>query len=288
MSCGSGGLRAVADREIATPGASGVYSTTADMARYVAALLGGGANEHGSVLRPETLAQMFEPHHQPDPRIPGMGLGFFRDEVGGHRTVGHDGIWKGFRTDMVLAPDDGIGVLAFANTGWFDPRGAPVPVANAVLRSLLDLPDDAVRTDAPEHPEIWSDLCGWYSLGPGVLTDPQPRAMLGAGVEVVVRRRQLTIRGQMPIPAVRKGLRLHPDGDDPYAFRIDLSALGAGTSPVVFSRGPDGEVTALHLGLAPTPFKKRPDVRNPRLWVNGALAAGATALAARGLRVHVR
>ena len=88
-----------------------------------------------------------------------------------------------------------------------------------------------MRTDVPEHPEIWSDLCGWYSLGPGVLTDPQPRAMLGAGVEVVVRRRQLTIRGQMPIPAVRKGLRLHPDGDDPYAFRIDLSALGRARLP---------------------------------------------------------
>jgi hypothetical protein len=202
--------------------------------------------------------------------------------------VSHDGIWNGFRTDMVLAPAEGIGVLAFANTGGFDPRGAPVPVANALLRSLLDLPEDAVRTDVPEHPEIWSDLCGWYAFGPGVLTDPQPRMLLGAGLEVVVRRGQLTIRGQMPIPAVHRGLRLHPDGDDPYAFRIDLSALGPGTSPVVFSRKPDGEVTALHLGLTPMSFQKRPDVRNPRLWVNGALAVGATALAARRLRAHVR
>ena len=31
---------------------------------------------------------------------------------------------------MVLAPDARIGVLAFANTGWFDPG----PVANALLR----------------------------------------------------------------------------------------------------------------------------------------------------------
>jgi hypothetical protein len=210
-----------------------------------------------------------------------MGLAFFRDEVGGQRTVGHDGIWKGFRTDMVLAPDAGIGVLAFANTGWFDPRGAPVPVANALLRSLLGLPDDAVRTDVPEHPEAWGNLCGWYSFGPGVLTDPQPRMMLGAGVEVVVRRNYLMIRGQIPIPAVREGLRLYPDRDDPYAFRIDLSALDAGTSRVVFSRGPDGEVTALHLGLTPMSFEKRPAVRNPRPWVNGALVAGATALALR-------
>jgi CubicO group peptidase (beta-lactamase class C family) len=281
---GSRGLKPVADREMTTPGASAIYSTASDMARYVAALLGGGANEHGSVLRPETLARMFEPHYQPDPRIPGMGLAFFRDEVGGHRTVGHDGIWKGFRSDMVLAPDDRVGVLALANTGWFDPRGAPVPAANALLRHLLDLPDDAVRTDVPEHPESWSDLCGWYSLGPGVLTDPQPRAMLGAGVEVVVRHKQLTIRGQMPIPTVRKGLRLHPDGDDPYASRIDLSGLGAGTSPVVFSRDRDGEVTALHVGLFPMSFKKCPVIRNPRPWVTAALAVGATAVAVRRRR----
>jgi hypothetical protein len=52
-----------------------------------------------------------------------------------------------------------------------------------------------------------------------------------------------------------------------------------GTSPVVFSRDPDGEVTALHLGLTPMSFHKRPDARNPRPWVNGALVAAATAIA---------
>jgi hypothetical protein len=240
------------------------------------------------VLKPETLAQMFEPHYQPDPRIPGMGLGFFRDEVGGHRTVGHDGIWKGFLSDIVLAPDEGIGVLAFANTGPFNPRGAPTPVANAVLRLLLHLPDDTVRTDVPERPRVWSDLCGWYSFGPGVLLDPQQRALLGAGVEVAVRRDHLTIRGQTPVPAVRRGLRLHPDGDDPYAFRIDLSGVGAGTSPVVFSREHGGQVAALHLGLMPMSFQKRPDVRNPRPWVNGALAATITAIAIRRRRTSRR
>jgi CubicO group peptidase (beta-lactamase class C family) len=276
---GSGGLTAVADREIATAGASGVYSTTRDMSRFLAALLGGGANEHGSVVNPETLALMFEPHYQPDPRIPGMGLGFFRDEIGGHPTVGHDGIWNGFRTDMVLAPEEGVGVLAFANTGWFDPRGAPVPVAHAVLRRVLGVRDDVVRADVPEHPEVWSDLCGFYSFGPGVLTDPQPRMTLGAGVEVAVRGERLTVRGQMPIPVVRRGLRLYPEADDPYAFRIDLSPLQFGTSPVVFSRGPGGEVSALHLNLVPMSLQKRPATRNPRPWVIGALLAGATGIA---------
>jgi hypothetical protein len=61
------------------------------MARYVAALTNGGGNEHGSVLKPETLAMMFQSHYRPDPRVPGMGLGFLLGEAGGHRTAGHDG-----------------------------------------------------------------------------------------------------------------------------------------------------------------------------------------------------
>ena len=79
---GSRGLKAVADREVVPVGAGAVYSTTSDMARYAAALLGGGAGEHGRVVKPETLATMFRPHYQPDPRIPGMGLGFFRGHAG--------------------------------------------------------------------------------------------------------------------------------------------------------------------------------------------------------------
>jgi hypothetical protein len=111
-----------------------------------------------------------------------------------------------------------------------------------------------------------------------VLTDPQPR-MLGPGAEVVVRRGHLTIRGFIPVPAVRRGLRLHPDGDDPYAFRINLPGFGSGTTPVVFSREPGGEVTALHLAVLPMSFHKRPGIRSPRPWAAAALAVGATALA---------
>jgi CubicO group peptidase (beta-lactamase class C family) len=70
------GLRAVADREVPTLGGGGMYSTIADLARYVAALLRPAANKHRSVLRPETVATMFQPHFQPDPRVPGMGLAF--------------------------------------------------------------------------------------------------------------------------------------------------------------------------------------------------------------------
>ena len=206
-----------------------------------------------------------------------MGLGFFRGQVGEHQTVGHDGIWTGFHSTLLLARGQGTGVVAFASTGPFGPLAAPGPVAHAVLRSLLDLPDDAVRADVPDQPAAWSDLCGWYSLGPGVLTDPQPR-MLGL-IQVTVRHGQLVIRGQIPVPAIRRGLRLYPDRDDLDAFRIELPGFGSGTSQVVFSRGPASDVTAMHLGVQPLTFRKRPGIQHPTPRAAGALAASIRALA---------
>ena len=107
---GRRGATAVPDRDWIGAGAGGIYSTTRDLARFVAALLGGGANEHGRVLQPATLATMFEAHYQPDVRLPGMGLGFFRAEAAGHRLVLHDGILPGFNSELLVAPDDGIGL----------------------------------------------------------------------------------------------------------------------------------------------------------------------------------
>jgi CubicO group peptidase (beta-lactamase class C family) len=89
---GSGGAKPVTDAEVITAGGGGIYSTPNDMARYLAALLGGGANERGSVLKPESLATMYAPHYEPDPRLPGIGLAFSRFNLAGHLAVEHGGI----------------------------------------------------------------------------------------------------------------------------------------------------------------------------------------------------
>jgi hypothetical protein len=68
------------------------------MARYVAALADGGANEHGRVLDPATLATMFQPHYQTDPRVPGIGLAFMRSYFGAHLAVEHQGVLPGFNS----------------------------------------------------------------------------------------------------------------------------------------------------------------------------------------------
>jgi CubicO group peptidase (beta-lactamase class C family) len=278
----SGGLKAVADREVVTPAGCGLYATTADMARYVAALLGGGSGEHGSVLKPDTLASMFQPHFQLDPRSPGWGLGFELGEEGEHRLVRHSGIVSGFLSDMVLAPDDGLGVVVFSNTGGLDGRGAPELLAPALVRRVLGLPDAAIRTDLPARPERWSELCGRYSPDAGPVTNLFVRAAIGAGYEVTVRGGQLLLKPLTPVPVLRRGLRLYPDDpDDPQVFRVDLSEGGKPPTRVVFSRDPEAEGAAIRLLMLGMSLQQRPAVRNPRPWVNGALATGAAALAIR-------
>jgi hypothetical protein len=253
------------------------------MARYVVALLGGGANERGSVLRPETIAAMFAPQYQPDPRLPGVGLAFYRRDVGGHLIVEKDGLVRGFASQMFVAPHDGVGVVAFTNGartahGWLGPE------VLEILSHALGVPGDVIRTAVPHHPEIWGDLCGWYAF-PGSLRDLQKWAV--AGVQVLVRRGQLTLRLVTPIPGLPREFPLHPDdGEDPGLFRIDLSALGMGTSRVVFSRGPDMGTAALHVELPgmPMSFQVQPATRDPRMWAKGALGALGIASAAAAAR----
>jgi CubicO group peptidase (beta-lactamase class C family) len=275
-----GGPRAVTDRQGVTAAAGSIYSTPRDMARYLGALLGGGSNEHGSVLKPETLATMFEPHYQPDPRIPGMGLAFWRAELRGHRAVEHQGIIPGFNSQIWAAPDDGVGVMAFTNGArnavtWLTAE------TEGLLRHLIGVPDEAIRTDVPQRPEIWEALCGWYGVR-AQPTDMMAWLIAGGGAEVLVRRGELMLRGLSPIPALYRGLVLHPDNeDDPYVFRLDLSEQELGTVKVVFSQDPGGETTGLHVEMPPLTLLKRRGTMNPRRWVAGALGVAATAIVLR-------
>lgn len=278
----SHGPRAVGDHDLITVAGGGVYSTTRDMAGYVAALLGGGANEHGTVLKPDTLDAMFAPQYQPDPHLAGVGLAFYRREVGGHLFIEKSGLITGFASQMCMAPGDGVGVVAFTNGargahGWLGPEVA------GILGDVVDAPDESIRTDVPNRPEIWRDLCGRYSLR-GSWRDVDKWLM--AGGEIVVRGGRLVLRPETPIPGLR-GFPLSPDDEgDPYVFRIDLSRLGIGTVRVVFSAETAVRATAFHLEMEPLmSFDRRPALTDPRLWTIGALGV-ATAVAAG--RRHVQ
>jgi CubicO group peptidase (beta-lactamase class C family) len=281
----SKGAKAVTERQGVTAAAGSIYSTPTDMARYIATLLNGGAGEHGSILKPETVAMMFEPHYQPDPRIPGMGLAFFRVNLGGHPAVEHQGVVPGFNSQIFLAPKDRAGVMAFTNgaanvfsTTWL------MGESERLLRDLIGVPSTGIRTDVPHHPAIWGDLCGWYRRR-AQRTDMMAWSMVGAGAQVAVRRGKLMLRALSPVPALYRGLRLHPDDpDDPYVFRVDLSAYGMDTARLVFSRDAAGATTGLHLDGLFLSAQKRSVLRNPRQLPAGIRAEHAMTTTAIGVQ----
>ncbi|WP_083913437.1 serine hydrolase domain-containing protein [Nocardia concava] len=242
------------DRDIVTVGAGAIYSSTRDMARYVAALLGAGRNQYGSVGQPATLASMFAPQYQPDPRIPGMGLAFFRHDLDGHATVDHDGLVSGFSSQLTLAPDDNVGILAFTNgvRGGKQWLGTEM---SALMRTLLGVAPETIRTDLPQRPELWTELCGRYTF-PGALRDIQKWFLPAA--HITVHRGSLALRVISPIPQLSRAISLWPDDDkDPYVFRADLTAFGMGTTRVVFSRDRETTATAFHLDAMPLTFHRR-------------------------------
>lgn len=128
-------------------------------------------------------------------------------------------------------------MLAFTN-GSTNAGSWLVGEMRHLLGDLLDTAEDRIRTDIPQRPDVWSDLCGWYRPQ-AQRTDTMARLIMGGGLRVGVRRGRLVLRGLSPLPPMYRGLRLHPaDPDDPDVFHVDLSLYGLGIGKIVFSRDP--------------------------------------------------
>jgi len=148
-----------------------------------------------------------------------------------------------------------------------------------LLRELLGVPDEAVRSGVPQHPEVWPDLCGRYAFQPRI-ADLRNRLMLSGGVEVVVVGGRLVVRLLTPVAVPFRGLPLEPDDEhDPDVFRLDLSRYGIAPIRVVFAREAGRGATAAHTDLAGQPWSlvRRPDAGPGRRWLVPALGVGAAA-----------
>lgn len=278
----SGGLKPVRDYQVPTPGGGGVYFTGAGHGP-----LPGRSPQHGGA--PLGAPARNRAIHVPAPLLSRpphsrQGLAFEPSDEGGYPTVRKGGTLSGFLSAIALAPDQGLGVVVLTTTGGLDNRGAAEPLATGLLRRLLELPDQAIRTGIPPRPETWGRMCGWYGPNPGPVTSMFFRALSGAGAEVTVRHGHLTMTPLTPVPAMRQRMRLHPDDpDDPLVFRSENPEYGM-TNRVVFRPGSGDGRSAGRLLMDLFSLRKRPEARNPRRWVTGLAVTGAAALAARHRR----
>jgi CubicO group peptidase (beta-lactamase class C family) len=128
-----GRVLAVPYTEVSLTGAGSVFSTTRDMARYMA-MVAGGAQD---VLADATVREMTSP--QPGPAMPPgrrMGLGFVIRE-GPPRLVWHNGGWPGANTAMWVSQERQLGVLLHTNT-WPHPLGTLDEPATGMLEAACE------------------------------------------------------------------------------------------------------------------------------------------------------
>ena len=162
-------------------------------------------------------------------------------DVGGHRVVEHQGLLPGFDSQMFVAPDDGVGVIAFTNGTRRGAMWLPAETGG-LLRRLLGAPDDAdPHRRAAASRDLGATCAGgtpWPGRSPtcgsGAHGEPGRRSWCAPAGSISGSSR--------PIPPLYRGFDLHPDDpDDPYVFRLDFSEFGMAGMRLVFGRAPRRE-----------------------------------------------
>lgn len=91
--------------------ASSVNSTPADMAKYVQLFLNRGLINERRLLEVQSVEKMLTRQISGDPRITGIGLGFFENRWYGQTTWEHGGDMAGFSAYVLIDPKNQIGVF---------------------------------------------------------------------------------------------------------------------------------------------------------------------------------
>ncbi|WZO97728.1 serine hydrolase [Isosphaeraceae bacterium EP7] len=156
--------------ELGTSPAGCMYTTVIDLGRFMKALFAGGNGANGSILRPETLAEMWKVQFAGRPEdTRGFGLGFSIGEFNGHRRIGHGGAIYGFATELSALPDEKLGVVVIAARDCAN--GLTSRIAGLSLGQMLaareDKPLPAIETTTPLASGLAKRLAGHYRASGG-------------------------------------------------------------------------------------------------------------------------
>ncbi|WP_309605514.1 serine hydrolase domain-containing protein [Phenylobacterium sp.] len=251
--------------QIAPAGAAS--STAGDMARYMLMQLGdgqyGGATVYGALA-----ARAFrEPLRKTPTGINGWAHGFMVSDLsGGHRGYGHGGATQSFMSNMVIAPDLGLGVFIATNTDTGRPLVERLP--DQLVQYFYAAPQVFPRSGSPDLARRRSDFAGYFLS--------TRRAY--SGLEGFLTQ----LHGGLRADVTRDGRLVTDDGDQTHTWvpegRLDdarfIATQGAGR--IAFDMA-DGRATALRTASGTQLFERAPVWKQPAAL---GLLAGLTAAAA--------
>ena len=127
--------------------AGSIFATSNDMARFMLAHLNDGA--YGArILKPATARLMRESRSSNTPGLPGFAAGMFVFRETGPRLVGHGGNTTDFHSQLVLAPEAGLGFFV-SYTGGQGSYAARTELTNALIGRLFPV-SPAPRWTGPD------------------------------------------------------------------------------------------------------------------------------------------
>jgi len=147
-----------------------LWSNCEDMAKYAQFLLNEGEVGGNVLLQSAAVEAMWTPVSEtgwaemngPHYGLPlqAYGLGWVLGEADGHRLVGHPGGIDGYNSQILLAPDDGLAVIAMDN--WLDLAAIPAfPASFAatdVMYALLGIEPEAETPAVQLAPDLTAQI----------------------------------------------------------------------------------------------------------------------------------
>lgn len=154
--------------EIVGPGPAGALASSGDdMSHFMIAHLQLGRFGSTQILKPETATMMQTSVTRALPDLNGNLLGFMERSINGHRAIGHGGDTNYFHSDLILFPDDQVGIFISVNAAG--KGGAGEILRDTLLSEFADryLPAQvaaptAARVDAATAKAHAAMLAGAY------------------------------------------------------------------------------------------------------------------------------
>ena len=100
---------------ISMPPAGSLSATGEDMGHFMIAHLQNGRYGSVQILKPETAQMMHTTVTKAFPDLNGNLLGFYQQNINGHRVIAHGGDTNFFHSDLTLWLDDNVGVFISVN-----------------------------------------------------------------------------------------------------------------------------------------------------------------------------
>jgi CubicO group peptidase (beta-lactamase class C family) len=206
----------------------GLAGSAVDLARWGQALLRGEV----------PLALLSAVRHLADGRATEYGLGLARGPLG---TVGHGGSLPGYKSYLLLMPDDAAGVVVLSNREDTDPHAVSLAVA-AALRSAT-VPAETKLPDGlyvAEGEPLWLEVRqgGAFLLGAQAGSAHLPVSLKLEGDvlvgEVGLVQRRFRAAAPMPAPVSWEGRYVHRGLDAAFDVAVEDggATLTRGTGPL--------------------------------------------------------